>query len=390
MTRKRVLTLFLALTLCFATLGLMSVQAADAPAYTAYNIPSYEAVAVASNRTDSDLKRFIQGCDWGSMYGVNDYTNPNSQLFWVLSKDEYNAAGDTKPTFTIPLNVAAAGKYQVALKVFIGGDFGKFKVTLGDKVLTESIDCFGDGGLSFINLGEHDLAAGDQNLVFTCLGWADGNTSGACNLGVSRLVLSPSGYYWMPNYLNEAAPSNRTAEFPRRFVQNMNREWKAAFSAHDVIAEDNGQLFWELPKGEAANATFTIPLTVGAAGKYDVSAVRFKGGDFGQFEVSLGGHVVGNVDCHGEGGQTEIALGQVELSAGVQNLVFKYVGCNEGNTTNNVHLGITSLTLTAVAAEEPPVEDEVNPDTSDLAVATSVLAVVCLGGIALLGKKRRH
>ena len=386
MTKNRVFSLFLALTLCFAALGAFTVQAAE-PAYTVYKLADYEAVAVPSNATAEQSRRFTQVVDWEGKYGE---TTPLNQLFWQLDKSEYEAAGDTKPTFKIPLNVAASGKYQVAVKLYVGGDFGKFEVSLGGKALG-TVECFGTGDLTFFHLGEVDLEAGTQDLVFTCLGWADGNISGTCNLGMGCLVLSPSGYYKLTNYLGKAVPSNRTDTAWRRFVQDMDRDWKDAWSDHYVVPEDNGQLFWELPKSEATNATFTIPLNVGTAGKYAVSARLFIGGDFGKFEVSLGGNVVGTVDCYGEGGLTDIALGEVELTAGANDLVFKCLGFNEGNVAGNCNLGINSLTLTAVAEEEPPSGDgEENPGTSDLFVALPVLAVVGFAGIVLIDKKRHQ
>lgn len=88
------------------------------------------------------------------------------------------------------------------------------------------------------------------------------------------------------------------------------------------------------------------------------------GGDFGKFEVSLGGKAIGTVDCYGEGGLTDMNLGEVELTAGTNNLVFKCIGFNESNTASNCNLGIHSLTLTAA-------ENNANPPTADIFTCSS-------------------
>lgn len=380
---KRCISFLLVAVLFLTAIFSVTASASSAPEYTVYNIPKdFQEKAVVSNAVENDKKWWIQGVDWGKLYSDSE-SGINDQFFWVVDKYSVdNVAADQLPTLTLPLDVPAAGQYDVAVKVFVGGDFGKFEISLDGTVLN-TVDCFGEGGLTFFNIGTQKLTAGTHNMVIKCIGYNAGNTTNMCNMGISRVILSPVGYFKLTNYIKEAVPSNRTEELPRRFVQNMDRDWKAAFNAHDVLPEDNGQLFWELPKSESNSATFTVPLNVAASGKYKVTARLFMGGDFGKFEVSLGGKAIGTVDCYGEGGLTDMNLGEVELTAGTNNLVFKCIGFNESNTASNCNLGIHSLTLTAA-------ENNANPPTADIFTALPVFALISIGAIVIISNKKNH
>lgn len=69
--------------------------------------------------------------DTSSATPTEESTN---QLFWVVSKED----AEKRPTFTVPLKLEKAGTYNVKLKMFVGGDFGKFSITLGGKTVTDS------------------------------------------------------------------------------------------------------------------------------------------------------------------------------------------------------------------------------------------------------------
>ena len=376
---RKALALTVSALICLTATAPLGISAASEPVHAVYKLPEYADKATASNATADDAKKFVQGVDWSHIFSDSD-GGVNEQLFWVVSKED----AEKKPTFTIPLKIEKAGTYNVKLKMFVGGDFGKFSVTLGGKTVTDSVDCFGEGGLTFFDFGSVTLPAGDTELVFTCIGYNAGNTATGCNLGLSRLILSTPGYYYMPEYIASAKASNATDNDARRFVQDMDREWKALFGAHDILPEDNGQLFWSIPVADAASApTLTIPLNVPADGNYSVKLKAFIGGDFGTFSISLGGVTLKeSLDCFGEGGVTEIDLGEHNLKAGKQDLVVKCVGKNSELTADNCNFGITSLTLTEKKAA-------VNPGTSDGVTAIALLGAAAVIGTALISKKRR-
>lgn len=375
---RKALALTVSALVCLTVFAPLGIAAASEPVHTVYKLPEYAEKATASNATAEDAKKFVQGVDWSHIFSDSD-GGVNEQLFWVVSKED----AEKKPTFTIPLKIEKAGTYNVKLKMFVGGDFGKFSITLGGKTVTDSVDCFGEGGLTFFDFGSVKLPAGDTELVFTCIGYNPGNTATGCNLGISRLILSTPGYYYIPEYIGTAKASNATDNDARRFVQDMDRDWKALFNAHDVLPEDNGQLFWSIPTAEAGSApTLTVPLNVPSAGKYSVKIKAFIGGDFGIFSLTLGGVTLkDSLDCFGEGGVTEIDLGEHELKAGKQELVVKCVGKNSALAADYCNFGITSLTLTAKPAP--------NPGTSDAVTAAVILGIAAAAGIALISEKHR-
>lgn len=376
---RKALALIVSALICLTVFAPIGILASSEPIHVVYKLPEYADKATASNATGEDSKKFVQGVDWSHTFSDND-GGINEQLFWVISKDD----AASKPTFTIPLKIEKAGTYNVKLKLFVGGDFGKFSITLGGKTVTDSVDCFGEGGLTFFDFGNVTLPAGDTELIFTCIGYNASNTADGCNLGISRLILSTPGYYYLPEYIASAKASNGTDNDAKRFVQDMDRDWKALFGAHDILPEDNGQLFWSISVADAeSEPTLTIPLNIPVDGNYSVKLNAFIGGDFGRFSVSLGGVTLSeSVDCFGEGGTTEIDLGEHQLKAGEQNLVIKCIGKNEALTAQSCNFGITSLSLTEVEAAN-------NPGTSDAAAASVILGAAAFFGIALISKKRR-
>ena len=189
---KRCISFLLVAVLFLTAIFSVTASASSAPEYTVYNIPKdFQEKAVVSNAVENDKKWWIQGVDWGKLYSDSE-SGINDQFFWVVDKYSVdNVAADQLPTLTLPLDVPAAGQYDVAVKVFVGGDFGKFEISLDGTVLN-TVDCFGEGGLTFFNIGTQKLTAGTHNMVIKCIGYNAGNTTNMCNMGISASSLALS------------------------------------------------------------------------------------------------------------------------------------------------------------------------------------------------------
>ena len=75
------------------------------------------------------------------------------------------------------------------MKCFKGGDFGQFKIQIGDKVITENTDFFGDGGLTDFDFGQFELKGGEQTVTVTWVGRNEGNNADGANFAVSSIYL---------------------------------------------------------------------------------------------------------------------------------------------------------------------------------------------------------
>ena len=363
MKKLTVILTALAMILSFAVTNVAG--AASEPEYIIYQFADYEGAADASNKTDSDAKKFVQNCDWAKHYG--DDESAIKQLFWACSNDD----AASNPTFTIKINVAKAGKYHVVLKAFLGGDFGIFDVKLGDEPLAAGLDFYGEGGLRFWDLGYHTLSAGDQELVFTCKG--KNASSANCNLGISCLTLSTPGYFDMATYLGKTTKTNDNGNL---FVQDISKDWKSTENPHEVLPQDTNQLFW--PVRDSAELKFTIE--VPASGTYNVNMKCFKGGDFGQFKIQIGDKVITeNTDFFGDGGLTDFDFGQFELKGGEQTVTVTWVGRNEGNNADGANFAVSSIYLENVSSAA----------TSDFTAVPAIAAVIALCGAAVITVKKR-
>ncbi|MBO4770527.1 MAG: hypothetical protein J5563_07085 [Clostridia bacterium] len=362
---RKTIALITVLAMALSVLTAISVNAASEPEYVIYEFANYEGAAEASNRTAEDQKKFVQNCDWGKHY--SDGEDAIKQLFWVCSPED----AASNPTFTVRLNIAKAGKYHIVLKAFKGGDFGIFDIRLGDETLATGLDFFGDGGLRFWDLGYHQLANGDQDLVFTCKG--KNTSSASCNLGISCMTVSTLGYFDMATYLGNTTKTNDTGNV---FVQDISKDWKATENPHEVLPQDTNQLFW--PVKESAELKFDID--VPESGSYNVTFRCFKGGDFGKFSIKIGDTVVSEeTDFFGDGGLTGFDFGEHSLKGGKQTVTITWIGRNDGNTADGANFAISYIYLESVSSAA----------TSDSISTVAVIAVLSLGVIAIIKKTKR-
>ncbi|MBP5256384.1 MAG: hypothetical protein J6Z80_04930 [Clostridia bacterium] len=319
------------------TVGMMSFSVTAAEGDTiVYNIPDYYDSADFGGVGDN----FVQAVDWASIYGPNDGGNPLKQLFWHTKKDMVESA----PTLSIPINVAEAGKYNILLQLYKGGDFGQFRVMLGDILLSECVDCYGSGDLTYFDLGYFDVPAGNTALTFTLVGFNEGNATDQCVLGASRLVLLKKGFVNVSAVMRDVRVEGNNGFF----FQDLNRDFRGDWNPHYVMAEDENQVFTGFGNGNIGGKVI-IPVNVPESGTYRVYVRAFKGGDFGIFRFDIGGQTVGgDIDWFGEGGLTTVELGTVNLTEGKADFTATLVGANPDKPNDGANFAINSIVLEKV------------------------------------------
>lgn len=77
---RKALALTVSALVCLTVFAPLGISAASEPVHTVYRLPEYAEKAKASNATAEDAKKFVQGVDWGHVFGDSD-GGVNEQLF---------------------------------------------------------------------------------------------------------------------------------------------------------------------------------------------------------------------------------------------------------------------------------------------------------------------
>ena len=291
----------------------------------------------AAKTANEGADLFVQNLsrDFARVDAVSDLNDQdNYQLFWGGIH-----AGDQ---LKLTLNVEKAGVYNLSLLSNRGGDYGKFSVSVNGKVVTEdyNLSDANGGGMLNTTLQNVVLSAGDNEVVFRCVST---NPEGAetCVFAISTFVLEETELTTVQPalWLDDAKAANEGKEL---FVQDMSDSWKRLDSVADMDSSHSLQLFWGVIR---VGDELHLKMTVTEAGEYYLGFLSNRGGDYGNFEVTINGTVVTNdynlSDANG-GGQLLTAFAGVNLQAGENEIVFKCVSTNRDGEDTCV-FGITSI-----------------------------------------------
>lgn len=69
---QKALALTVSALVCLTVFAPLGISAASEPVHTVYRLPEYAEKAKASNATAEDAKKFVQGVDWGHVFGDSD------------------------------------------------------------------------------------------------------------------------------------------------------------------------------------------------------------------------------------------------------------------------------------------------------------------------------
>ncbi|MBI2302444.1 MAG: DUF2961 domain-containing protein, partial [Armatimonadetes bacterium] len=224
---------------------------------------------------------------------------------------------------TVELTVPSPRPYELLGALTRGPEQGIVQAWLGGRALGEPVDAYAEAAglpgepvkLGLVPAGQ----AGKQRLTLRVVGKS--GKSGGRALGVDYLALRPtsSAGWFEAEKLPIVRKSPETAEIGPQDLRGFGPIWS------------EGAHLWFRP-GDHADASFTLRLTVAAAGRYSLGAYFTKAIDYGKVAVELDGKRLGEVfDGFNDGVVRSdfVTLGAAELTAGEHELTFRATGKHE-------------------------------------------------------------
>jgi hypothetical protein len=108
-----------------------------------------------------------------NMSGFGTQWSQDSQLFWHVPAPVDGPARDW-PSLTLPLQVSADGSYEITLFFTVAPDFGNVRVSVRGMEAGDYMGYAPSVGLQPFSLGQHELAAGSNQLILTVFGKQSG------------------------------------------------------------------------------------------------------------------------------------------------------------------------------------------------------------------------
>lgn len=317
-------------------------NASGETSYTFYVAPNYQPTQPVTYINGSSLVAGATGAN-ASLAAVQ--ANCCGLSWRGGSELEFNATA-VNQTFTVTINVPAAGWWQIGADMTKSYDFGQARVDLDQA--SSDINLGGTAGvpydgydatvsLRYLDLGTQDLTAGAHTLTFTMTGQNVG--SGGFKTGINYITLSPTNRYEGES-LPQSAPPPGTL-----LPQNFN----------EPLWSDNGQIFLQ---NSTLGAKYSITFNAPVASDYALGVNLATANDYGSVRIDLdpsGSNI--NLDNTAAIpldeysptiSATYVFLGGVHLSAGPHVLQFTVVGTDPASINNRYNSGVDFL-------EVPPV-----------------------------------
>ncbi|MBQ8586806.1 MAG: DUF2961 domain-containing protein, partial [Oscillospiraceae bacterium] len=267
-----------------------------------------------------------------------------SHMFWL------SGVGDTAHfSFSVPEN----GYYDLTAAYTCFTDFGKFELLLDGVKIGETYDAYSTTlAVKTATIEDVPILKGEHTLSLRCVSKNDASVGTV--LGIDYISLK--GETTADSlYQDVSAYYRGSADLLRAMTEYTSTEAPIDQGVDMANGSDDGShLFWyTAAQGTSLSFTVTVPQTT----TYDLTVGKTCAGDFGKFDVSVDGTVVGTLDFfNGAVTVTPSVIHDLELNAGEHTLTFTCVGKND--TAWGTLMGIDYLRFDGVIGDKPFVPEE--------------------------------
>jgi hypothetical protein len=318
-------------------------NASGETAYTFYVAPNFQSASrPVTYINGSSLVAGATGANASQLVSQANCCGPS----WRGGSElQFNATA-VNQTFTVTINVPAAGWWQVGADMTKSYDFGQARIDLdqstSDINLGNTASVPYDGysptvSLHYLDLGTQNLSAGSHTLTFTMTGQTSG--SSGFKTGINYLTLSPTNRYEAEN-LPHGTPSAGTLA-PQELP---NPSW----SGNGQLALTNSTL----------GAQYTITFNAPVESDYALGVNLATGDDYGSVrvdldpsgsDINLGNTATSPLDEYSlVGSAAYVFLGGVHLTAGPHVLQFTVAGTDPSSINNRYNSGVDFLEVAPV------------------------------------------